>query len=194
MMVLSAIGASGPISLTQLCDLLPVPRTAIWRATAILRDFGWVRIRLADNRFELTSACDLALANSHFSHPASDRAAQELLRLREEQNVDTDAGLFVAPGKFEIIESTRSGAPLGQSLSLISEPFALSVQAAMPADQLLRHLRAFQRTATPEDAELISSGAHAKTILAIRERQSVGESSKPIIVEHDEELLFLAQP
>lgn len=192
LMVMSAIGEHGPITLSGLCALLPVPRTAIWRATATLRDFGWVRIRLADKAFELTSQCDLMLSRSHFSHPATDLAAATLDELRKEGVVAADAGMFTTAGRFSLIESTRADADLGVPLSLLNDKFALAAQAAMPPDELLRHLRAFQRIADPMERELVSSGAHARAIMALTRSQRAGLSPVPKMIPVGKELLFVA--
>lgn len=192
LLVLTAIGEHGPISLGELTDLLPVPRTAIWRATATLRDFGWVRIRLSDKAYELTSDCDLKMASCHFAHPACDTATAELQAMRQRGIAAADAGLFITPGRFALIESTRPEAELGASLSLITDPFALAAQAAMPPEDLLRQLRAYQRMADPQEKELIRTGAHARTIMALARSQRMGQAPTPRMIPVGDEILFVA--
>ncbi len=166
--VMDAIGQRGPISLNQLCALLPgISRAGIWRATATLREYGWVRTRLADSAFELTSKVDLAMANAHFAHELTDVATVEIARLLSEQAGEVDVGMFTAPGRFEIIESSRPDAQIGHRLSLVTEDFALAVQKHLAPLDLLRHITAYQKSAPPEDAAAIQSGEHVRTLRAI---------------------------
>lgn len=190
LMVLDAIGKHGPVSLSQLCAILPIPRTAIWRATATLREFGWIRMRPSQQIFELSGQFDTDLADAHFAHPASDAAAQEIARLKAAGKADIDAGVFISPGKFALIESTRADADIGNQISLTHDPFALSVQAAMPPAVLLRHLRAFQRSAEQADVDLIDSGQHARVIIDLKQQQKEGTAMVPHSITIAEEVIY----
>ncbi|WP_347863999.1 hypothetical protein [Planktomarina sp.] len=190
LLVMDTIGAQGPISLNALCALLPdISRAGIWRAAATLRDYGWVRTRLADNAFELTSKMDFRLANAHFAHTATEGAVEEINRRLEKGGSDVTACMFVAPGRLEIIETTQADVQIGVPLSLVFDELALAAQSKMDRALLLKHLTAYiNRDDLPaEEARIIQMGEHIRALQALRDANSqAGEW----VVEREGEVFF----
>jgi len=171
LLVMDTIGAHGPINLNALCDRLPgVSRAGIWRAAVTLRDYGWVGTRLADNAYELTANLDLGLANAHFAHELTERAVEEIQKSLAQGARDVTAGTFVAPGQFEIIETTQTNAQIAVPLSLVFDEYAQEAQSQMDSVLLLKHLTAYlKRTDTSAaEADLIRTGQHVNDLHAIR--------------------------
>ena len=171
LLVMDTIGAHGPINLNAICDRLPgVSRAGIWRATVTLRDYWWVRTRLSDNAYELTTKLDLGFANAHFAHELTERAVEEIQKALSQNAKDVTAGTFVAPGQFEIIETTQTNAQIGVPLSLVFDEYAQEAQSQMDPVVLRKHLTAYlKRTDTSAaEADLIRSGQHVNDLHAIR--------------------------
>lgn len=170
LLVMDTIGEHGPISLNALCKRLPdISRAGIWRAAAALRDYGWVRTRLSDNAFELTSKVDFRLANAHFAHEATQQAVDAIQKRLAQGATHVTAGVFVAPGQFEVVESTQAGVQIGVPLSLVFDEFAREAQCHMDQTALLTHLTAYlKRPDVPkEEVDCIQTGQHIKDLHAL---------------------------
>lgn len=172
LLVMDTIGEHGPISLNNLCKRLPnVSRAGIWRAVAMLRDYGWVRSRLSDNAFELTSQLDFKLANAYFAHEATQRAVVKIQKHLAQGATQVTVGTFIAPGQLVIIESTQMDAQIGVPLSLVFDDFALAAQSKMDQTVLLKHLTAYiNRSDLPvEEVNIIKTGQHLKGLQELRD-------------------------
>ena len=172
---MDAIGKHGPISLNALCGLLPdISRAGIWRATAALRDYGWVRTRLADSAFELTSKLDFGLANAHFAHMATERAVEEIQKGLSQGETHVTVGMFVFPGQFEVIETTQQDVSIGRPLSLVFDECAQDAQCQMDSILLLKHLAAYlnRSDVSEEEADLIRTGQHINNLRTLREMEA----------------------
>lgn len=183
LMVMEEIGLSGPIRLAQLEKKLPISDAAIWRAAAMLRDFGWVRMRLADNALELTSNVSNWLEHVTFAPQYSDQVVKEINDHLEKGAESVDAGMFTEMGQFYLIDSSRKDANLDEPLSLVEDTFALEVQRRLPTAEVAQHLNAYIQFAPPHEVRLIEDGDHAhslkKGIHSKRNNSTPGTNVRP---------------
>ena len=118
----------------------------------------------------MTANLDLGLANAHFAHELTERAVEEIQKSLAQGARDVTAGTFVAPGQFEIIETTQTNAQIAVPLSLVFDEYAQEAQSQMDSVLLLKHLTAYlKRTDTSAaEADLIRTGQHVNDLHAIR--------------------------
>lgn len=168
--VLEGVCRFGPVTLSDLVARLDLPRGAVWRALAALRQKGWVRMRHGDKAFELNAPVSALFAHAHVSRPEVEALMPIFTRLAEFGPVHVDLGLFTARGEFRVVETTRKQGYANQTLSLTDEDIALAAQLHLAPADLVRHLTTFMERAAAEERQVISSGEHARTIRRLRQQ------------------------
>lgn len=166
--VLEAVCRLGPVTLSDLCARTAIPRGAVWRALASLRQKGWVRMRHGDKAYELCAPVSALFSQGHFARPQVESVMPVFTQLAESGPVHVDLGLFTSKGHFHIVETTRKDGYLPNALSLTDEDIAIAAQLHLSPADLVRHLTVFMETAGTEERQVISSGDHARTIRRLR--------------------------
>lgn len=170
--VVEAISAQGPITLVELCAVLPISRAAIWRALDTLRAMGWVRMRAGDSAFELRSDLVARLGAGHVANPLVEQIAPIFETIAAIGFVHVDLGGFVKLGQFRLLESNRKQPQGGfqRALSLVEDDLAIAGQLSLTPPNLVMHLRSYLESAEVEPRRLITSGEHGRTIAKLREK------------------------
>lgn len=164
--VLEAIGRHGPVTLGDLTRMLPFKRLVIWRVCDMLRVYGWVRMTLAGEAFELTHRLDHLGGDFHFA--ASDISDVEpvLRDILALGAFEVECGRLRAFGQYEILDRSCGDAPNPGDRSLFDDPMALAAQLAESPARLARHVRAALDGETGRDGPVIDHGTHLKRLRA----------------------------
>ena len=111
--VVEHLSRHGQSSLAALRAATGLTNATLLRVLATLRERGWVRRNIVEGQYELAhSLGDLLGANAR-AHPLAEYAAPILLDLKPRQlGLPSDLAAVIAPGKVEIIESTRLRGPM----------------------------------------------------------------------------------
>lgn len=168
--VLDGVCRFGPVTLSDLVTRLDIPRGAVWRSLAALRQKGWVRMRHGDKAFELCAPVAGLFAHAHVARPEVEALMPVFTRLADSGPVHVDLGLFTARGEFRVVETTRKHGYSDQALSLTDDDIALAAQLHLAPADLVRHLTAFMERAVADERQVISSGEHARTIRRLRQQ------------------------
>ena len=163
--VFEAIAQRGPLTLAALTDATGLPRSAVHRAAQVLQRRGWVRARLSDHAYAVSSRFDDAIANARYAQEEAEALAPLMARLAREWGGQVDLGLFVARGVFEVVDSTARRIRLGRR-SLVASPIAVAAQVSLPPAGRVRHLDAFLMQASDEEADFVTSGRHFRQVKA----------------------------
>lgn len=162
LVVIECIAIAGPISLGQLTELVGISRAAVWRLVATLRARGWVRMRLGDQKVELTHRVDKLFSQAHFSDEEFEGFFRNMADFEQSHEMTLELAAFRSNGQLIGLETTlRSRAKdSGESVRLLSDELALAVQMACTRPKLIRHLMAYSAKATPEEKKQIETGHH----------------------------------
>lgn len=163
--VFEVIAKRGPLPLAELTRVTGLPRSAVHRAAQVLQRRGWVRARLSDHAYAVSSRFDDAIADARYSHEDAEALAPVMTRLAERWSCNADLALFVARGVFEVVDSTDRSAELGRR-SLTASGMAIAAQVALPPTGRVRHLEAFLTQARDDEAEFVTSGGHFRQMKA----------------------------
>ena len=158
--VFETVALKGPISLKMLVEETQIPRSATHRALQNLQGLGWIRARLIDHSYEVSSSFDHIMANSHSATSQSEDHEDLLVNIRA-KGCHADLGIFRGRGKFETIESTDRKAVIGNRHSLVSSSFSIVALRQLPPLARIRHLEAFLKDATLDEEAIIQSGQMA---------------------------------
>lgn len=161
--VFETIAQRGPVTLAVLTEATGLPRSAVHRAAQVLQRRGWVRARLSDHAYAVSSRFDDAIANARYAQEEAEALAPLMAELAREWGAQVDLGLFVARGVFEVVDSTARRIRLGRR-SLISSPMAVAAQVSLTPAGRVRHLDAFLMHASDEEAEFVTSGQHFQQV------------------------------
>lgn len=161
--VFEAIAQHGPLTLAALTEATDLPRSAVHRAAQVLQRRGWVRARLSDHAYAVSSRFDDAIANARYAQEEAEALAPLMARLAKDWGGQVDIGLFVARGVFEVVDSTARRIRLGRR-SLVVSPIAVAAQVSLPPAGRVRHLDAFLMQATDDEAEFVTSGQHFRQV------------------------------
>jgi DNA-binding IclR family transcriptional regulator len=167
--VLDGVCRFGPVTLSDLVSRLDIPRGAVWRSLAALRQKGWVRMRHGDKAFELCAPVTGLFSHAHAARPEVEALMPVFTRLAESGPVHVDLGLFTARGAFRVVETTRKQGYADQTLSLTDDDIALAAQLHLAPADLVRHLTTFMERAGAEERQVIASGDHARTLRRLRQ-------------------------
>ncbi|RMF38372.1 MAG: hypothetical protein D6754_07675 [Alphaproteobacteria bacterium] len=136
------------------------------RLLATLQDRGWVRRNLSDGQYELAHSLGGLLGEGARAHPLAELAAPILLELRpRELGLPSDLSAVVAPGKVEIVESTRLRGPmapartaLGIRPSMVLSAHGRALLAFAGAEEVAAHLAAVMATGSRQERKWIEGG------------------------------------
>jgi len=129
------------------------------RLLATLQDRGWVRRNIVEGQYELAHSLGDVLGANARAHPLAELAAPILLDLRPRRSgLPSDLCVPVAPGKIEIIESTRLRGPmapartsLGIRPSMLLSAHGRAMLGALPEPEVQSHLAALRNAPTREE-------------------------------------------
>lgn len=158
------VANEGPIGLADLTSASGISRSAAHRAVQVLEAQGWVRARLFDHSYEVSSKFDQLMAEGLIALEEVEMLAPFMKEVASRKNFASDVGLFVRTGQFEILESTDRSQELNSRCSLISSDTGMAAQLALSPINQVRHLNAFMGVATDEEQELVTSGTHRQRL------------------------------
>lgn len=166
--VFEIIAAHGPISLSNLASQSGIPRSAVHRAAQVLQQRGWVRARLNDHAYEVSSHFDMRMANGHIASAEVELITPVLNSIAERGTFHADLGLFIRAGEFETVESTERSVQIGTRHSMVASSLAITAQFALSPTALVRHLDAFAKDAKEFEKRVVTSGAHQRNVESLR--------------------------
>lgn len=166
LIVIECIAVAGPISLGQLTEIVGISRAAVWRLVATLRARGWVRMRLGDQKVELTHRVDKLFAQAQFSDEEFEDFFRTMADFEQSHDMTLELAAFRSNGHLTGLETTlRSRArETVEGVELLNDELALAVQMACTRPKLLRHLMAYSARASLAERTRIESGDHRSYI------------------------------
>jgi DNA-binding IclR family transcriptional regulator len=161
--IFETVALEGPISLKVIVEKTQIPRSAVHRSLQNLQSLGWIRARLHDHSYEVTSHFDNIMANSHSALSQSEEFEETLKQVRN-LGCHADLAIFRGRGKFETIESTDKQAIIGARHSLVTSTLSIVALRQLTPVLRIRHLQAFLKEATPHETNMIKSGQIAQKL------------------------------
>ncbi|MCE8511041.1 hypothetical protein KBY28_21585 [Ruegeria pomeroyi] len=175
-LVLEVIGRFGPITLTELSKVTGISRAATWRATTVLRSYGWVNIRLCDHAFELSTQLESFATRAYFT-PAEVEEAREIALVFQDL-FHVRFGFFVEYGKFVAYDCTKGYSQVDSFLSLVNDAPALAALLPMPPELSAKHIGAFLHDASSDEQSTVRSGDFAALVDKLRRLNRVWGANK----------------
>lgn len=148
------IGKKGPLTYKELELSLGMSRAATWRVVAVLKDAGWVHIRMGGRMIELDPRLDALLASAHFGDPEFNWLSKDLRKLSQDLSVHIDAFILRREGTVELHETSRRLTALASPPDGPDDLLMLAIRAAMSPNQLERHLASLQASAHSADRDV----------------------------------------
>lgn len=173
-LIFETIAQKGPISLKELCESVALPRSAVHRAVQTLQERQWVRARLFDHSYEVTSRLDLVVAKSR-------AAAEELemvtpvMKAMDSSQLYVDFGMFTEFGRFETLDSSDKALSIRRRHSFATSLMAKMVLRNLPKAEQLRHLDSYLKGASREETKLI----HGKAFIDQLDQLPLKNASDP---------------
>lgn len=158
------VADKGPIGLADLSKASGISRSATHRAAQVLEAQGWIRARLYDHAYEVSSKFDLMMADGYVALEEVEILTPVMREVAKRKNLAADVGLFTRTGHFEFIESTDRGIELNIRKSLITSEAAMSAQIALTPTNQVRHVNAFLAQASEPERKLVTSGMHRQRL------------------------------
>lgn len=178
--VAETVAKHGPVTHKELCAHLSISRAAIWRALKVLRDNGWVRMRLGDNAFEIDSELTRRFVAADTSGAFMRSVAPIMREIADAGPFHVEVGCFQQDGIFKIIEATYRGKISSHALSMVDDDIVIAAQLEMPMSRVRQHLSVFQTFATREELQVIRNNEHNCCLNSARAEKvvwSLGEDS-----------------
>lgn len=176
--IVEFLSCNGPTPLAGLRKATGLANATLLRLLFTLQERGWVRRNIAEGQYELAHSLGDLLGAKARAHPLAELAAPILLELRPLQlGLPTDLGTPVAPGKMEIIESTRQRGPLapvrtglGLRPSMVFSAHGRAGLAFAPQAEAAAHLTQLRRFASKRELHWLNSGKLKRELERTRER------------------------
>lgn len=161
--IFETIARLGPVSLADLTQAVDLPRSAVHRSVQTLQRRGWVRARLYDHCYELSSKFDMFMANCQAALTEVEKIAPVMAEIAT-QGYHVDFGMFTRPGYFETLETTDRNILITTPQSLLSSMMVLVVLKNLEPAQQIRHIEAYLRYGSVIEAEAIKQGEASKIL------------------------------
>ena len=161
--IFETIARLGPVSLADLTEAVDLPRSAVHRSVQTLQRRGWVRARLYDHCYELSSKFDMFMANCQAAS-AEVEAIAPLMADISSEGYHVDFGMFTRPGYFETLETTDRNIAITTPHSLLNSLMVLVTLKNLPTSQQIRHIEAYLRYGSETEATAIKAGDASKAL------------------------------
>lgn len=168
--VFEAVMLSGPISLNELSANTGIPRSSAHRAAQVLEAKGWIRPRMFDHAYQVTSLFSREFVSVETTHRVVERLGPSLKSFSAEFELDVELGMFSDIGVFDTLDKTERSYDLDTHQSLVMSPLALMAQLILPPELLVRHLDAYLKTANTGERNEITTGQHRITLDELRKQ------------------------
>ncbi|GHA62577.1 hypothetical protein GCM10008927_30000 [Amylibacter ulvae] len=188
--VFEAVMLSGPISLNELSANTGIPRSSAHRAAQILENKGWIRPRLFDHAYQVTSLFSREFVSVETAHRLAERIGPSLKTFATEFDLDAEIGVFSDIGVFDTLDKTERSSDLDTHQSLVMSPLALMAQLILPPELLVRHLDAYLSFANTGERHEITTGQHRITLAELRKDGPMAISPYFAFPFHDREQHF----
>lgn len=162
------VANKGPIGLADLSKNSGISRSATHRAAQVLEAQGWIRARLYDHAYEVSSKFDHLMAEGYVALEEVELLTDTMQEIAKRKNFAADVGLFTRTGYFEIIESTDRSMELNRRKSLVNSDIAMCAQLALTPTNQVRHLNAFLAQASDPERKLVTSGMHRQRLTELQ--------------------------
>ncbi|PIB23429.1 hypothetical protein BFP76_07710 [Amylibacter kogurei] len=168
--VFEAVMLSGPISLNELSANTGIPRSSAHRAAQVLERKGWIRPRLFDHAYQVTSLFSREFIAVESAHRIVERVGPSIKSFVSEYDLDAEIGIFSEIGIFDTLDKTERSYDLDTHQSLVMSPLALMAQLILPPELLVRHLDAYLQRANTGERNEITTGQHRLTLTELRKQ------------------------
>lgn len=178
LVVVEHLSNSGLSTLADLRRRTGLSNATLLRILATLQDRGWVRRNIVEGQYELAHSLGDVLGADARAHPLAEIAAPFLLEMEtRKRGFPSDLAALLAPGKLEIIESTRIRGPfapgrtgLGIRPSLIRSAHGRAFLAFVSEAEHKVHLDAISNTDTRENRKWLEDGSLTAELELTRDR------------------------
>ncbi len=138
----------------------------LYRLLFTLQERGWVRRNLVEGQYELAHSLGNLLGETSRAHPLAEHAAPILMGLRaRDVGLPSDVSTMLAPGRIEIIESTRLRGPMAPSRtslgirpSMLFSAHGRIILALCSAPERAAHLSAIMASGSKDERAMLESG------------------------------------
>lgn len=175
------VANEGPIGLTDLAKHSGISRSATHRAAQVLEAHGWIRARLYDHAYEVSSKFDAMMADGYVALEEVELIAPIMADIARYKNFAADLGMFTRTGHFEVIESTERSVVLNRRKSLIASDSALMAQLALTPANQVRHLNAYLTTASEIERKVVTTGTHRQRLTEMQAKALAAFPNKIIL-------------
>ena len=189
--VVEYLSNHGLSTLAGLRHATGLSNATLLRLLATLQDRGWVRRNIVEGQYELAHSLGDILGANARAHPLAELAAPFLLDLPPRKSgLPSDLCVPVAPGKIEIIESTRLRGPmapartgLGLRPSMLMSAHGRAMLGFLPEAEVRVHMAAL-RTAPTRAERAFLDGPRLDEELRRTRAQGYGLREKGYWVEN----------
>ncbi len=176
--IVELLSRRGLSSLADLRRETGLGNAALYRLLGTLQARGWVRRNIVEGQYELAHSLGTLLGEAARAHPLAELAAPILLDLKGRMaGLPSEIATIRAPGKIEIIESTRLRGPmaplrtgLGLRPSMVMSAHGRVILAFVDPAERAAHLAAITGSATKRERGLIDTGGLEREIATARAR------------------------
>lgn len=174
--VIEFLSRNGQSTLADLRHSTGLSNATLLRVLGTLADRRWIRRNIAEGKFELAHSLGDILGKTARAHPLAEIAAPYLVRMASlDKGFPSDICTMLAPGKIEIIESTRIKRPLdvarstlGIRPSMFMSSHGRVMLAFMSDSQFKVHFEALRTSATREEKQFLDQGRFEKVLKETR--------------------------
>lgn len=174
--IIETLASREAMSLADIHKRTSLAKPSLLRALKTLTERGWVRRRIDDGRYQLSSKPLSVLKARKPHHPIVEIAEPHLIRLQSKIIWPSDIAIVTGLGVIEILESTRSIGPLtinaevvGLRPSMIFSAIGRAFLANCDEPTRTSHIEAILNSGSPEEKANINSGAFTTILEQTRE-------------------------
>lgn len=176
--IVEILSQRGQMTLADLRKASGLSNPTLLRVLLTLQDRGWVHRSIVEGRYELAHSLGNLLGEATRADPLAELAAPYLLELKGQQaGWPSDLCALKAPGRIEIIESTRLRGPLaltrtafGIHPSVVMSAHGRAILAFSSEEQINRHIEAIRKSGLKEDILSIENGSFSGEIARTRKQ------------------------
>lgn len=173
--VINFLSENGSSSLSDLRTATGLSNATLRRILTTFEDRGWVRRLLREGRYELPHSFADIMGSGKSGHPLSEIASPHMTRLQKQIGWTSDIAICPAPGKIEILETTRLNSMFapnrsvyGLRPSMVQSAMGRAYAAFCSDEELDIHLATLKKSGTRTERQWIESGRFSEIIKETR--------------------------
>jgi DNA-binding IclR family transcriptional regulator len=169
LVVLETLAREGPMTLAQLVEAVPFPRSSIHRALQSLERQEWVSHRLWDHAYAIHSRTRHIFTGKGVP-PERTEIVRAVMHRAFQAGIYCDLAILTKSGP-RVIDSTDKSQIVPLKLPWTGDPLSRAVQITVPRTVLVQLLSEVQTNGSAEDRKDTTTGLHAGKLRQLREEK-----------------------